>query len=133
MKVWAKAGAAILIAVASPGAQAQDQRGQVEAIVKDYLASHPEELGEIVKGYFIKHPEAFGQILAAILKRHPGAAGKAAGGTAIDRSAVIAGQSAALFELAASGHPRRPPRRHNAGRVLRLQLRLLPARAGRYA
>ncbi len=98
MKVWAKAGAAILIALASPGARAQDQRAQVEAIVKNYLASHPEELGEIVKGYFIKHPEAVGQILAEILKRRPGAAGVAAGGAAIDRSAVIAGQSATLFQ-----------------------------------
>ncbi len=133
MKVWTVIGAAIVFALTSPGAGAQDARAQVEAIVKNYLASHPEELGEIVKGYFIKHPEAVGQILAEILKRQPGAAGKAAGGTAIDRSAVIAGRSAALFELVAPGHARRPPRRHNAGRVLRLQLRLLPARAGGYA
>ena len=98
MKLWTAIGAAIFIALAPLGVQAQDQRGQVEAIVKDYLASHPKEVGEIVTGYFIKHPEAVGQILAAILKHRPGVLGKAAGGTAIDRSAVIASRSAALFD-----------------------------------
>ncbi len=98
MKVWKAIGAAILVAVASPGVQAQDQRGQVEAVVKDYLASHPDELGEIVKNYFISHPEAVGQILAAILKSRPGALGKATDGTAIDRSAAIASRSTVLFD-----------------------------------
>ena len=28
---------------------AQDQRSETEAIVKDYLATHPDEVGEIVK------------------------------------------------------------------------------------
>ena len=98
MKVWAAIGAAIFVALASPSVQAQDQHGQIEAIVKDYLTRHPDELGEIVKGYFIKHPKAVGQILAAILKRRPGALGKSAGGTAIDRSTAIASRSAALFD-----------------------------------
>ena len=52
-------------------APAQDNRAATEAIVKDYLAAHPEEVGELVKSYFIKHPEAVGQILAEILKRRP--------------------------------------------------------------
>ena len=47
---------------------AQDQRSETEAIVKDYLATHPDEVGEIVKGYFIRHPEAVGQILAELIK-----------------------------------------------------------------
>ena len=98
MKVWAKAAPPSSSPWPRRAPGAQDQRAQVEAIVKNYLASHPEELGEIVKGYFIKHPEAVGQILAEILKRHPGVAGMAAGGAAIDRSAVIAGQSATLFQ-----------------------------------
>jgi protein-disulfide isomerase len=98
MRIRTAIGAAIVFALISPGASAQDQRAQVEAIVKDYLASHPEELGEIVKGYFVKHPEAVGQILAEIIKRRPGAAGMAASGAVVDRATVIAGQSAALFD-----------------------------------
>jgi protein-disulfide isomerase len=51
--------------------RAQDVRGDIEAIVKEYLAAHPDEVGEIVKGYLVRHPEAFGQILAELLKRRP--------------------------------------------------------------
>ena len=47
--------------------RAQDLREEIEAIVKDYLASHPDEVGRIVQGYFVQHPEAFGQILAESL------------------------------------------------------------------
>ena len=43
--------------------RAQDLRGEIEAIVRDYLANHPDEVGAIAKDYFVKHPEAVGQIL----------------------------------------------------------------------
>jgi protein-disulfide isomerase len=91
-----------LIALAPHRAPAQDLHGEIETIVKDYLATHPDEVGEIVKGYFLKHPEAIAQVLAEILKRRsaanagaasPGAAAKAA----TDRSAAIAGNAATLF------------------------------------
>ena len=32
--------------------------------IKDYLASHPDEIGEIVRDYLIRHPDALGQIFA---------------------------------------------------------------------
>ena len=53
---------------------AQDLRGQIETIVKEYLASHPDEVAGIVKDYMIQHPEMVGQILGEILKRRAGAA-----------------------------------------------------------
>ena len=76
---------------------AQDERAQTEAIVKDYLAAHPDEVGEIVKGYFIKHPEAVGQILAELIKRHRNASPAAGGKPVPDRSAAIAANAAELF------------------------------------
>ena len=86
-------------------APAQDARSEIETIVKDYLANHPEELAEIVKGYFAKHPEAFGQLLAEMLKHRPAATASAATATpaaaaanaAPDRSAAVAGNAAAMF------------------------------------
>ena len=80
----------------APPLQAQESRADLEAVVKDYLAAHPDEVGEIVKDYFIKHPEAVGQILAELLKRRPGAAASSAK-PAIDRSAAIADNAALIF------------------------------------
>jgi protein-disulfide isomerase len=90
---------------APPPSRAQDLRTEIESIVKDYLAAHPEEVGEIVKGYFVKHPEAVGQILSEILKqRRAAASANATAGAATapanpaaDRSAAVAGNAAELF------------------------------------
>jgi protein-disulfide isomerase len=105
---FASALVAGLIMLAPHPAHAQDPRGEIEAIVKDYLATHPDEVGEIVKGYFLKHPEAIAQVLAEILKRRP-ATGASAGTAAppgsatnalADHSAAVAGNAAALFSSA---------------------------------
>jgi len=77
--------------------EAQDSRVVTEAIVKDYLAAHPDELGEIVKAYFIKHPEAVGQILAELLKHRPGASASANTTGPTNRRAAIATNAADLF------------------------------------
>jgi protein-disulfide isomerase len=76
---------------------AQDQRTETEAIVKDYLATHPDEVGEIVKGYFIDHPAAVGQILAELIKRRQSSMASAGGKSAPDRSAAVATNAAELF------------------------------------
>lgn len=94
-----------LIMLAPRPASAQDLRGEIEAIMKDYLASHPDEVGEIAKDYFVKHPEAVGQILAQMLKHRPQTAASegnstssgAAVKTAADRSAAVASNAAPLF------------------------------------
>ena len=54
--------------LAAPASHAQDVRQEIDAIIKDYLATHPDELGEIVKGYMVKHPEAVGEIMVGVLK-----------------------------------------------------------------
>ena len=90
--------------------QTQDLRSEIEAIVKDYLATHPDEVGEIAKTYMVKHPEAVGEILAEVLKRRSAAKSSAGTGAApaasppaargappVDRSAAVASNAAALF------------------------------------
>jgi hypothetical protein len=58
-----------VLLIASSVAGAQELRGQIESIVRDYLASHPDEVGEIVKGYFIQHPEAISKLMVEALKQ----------------------------------------------------------------
>ena len=92
----------------APSSRAQDLRGDIEAIVKDYIATHPDEVGEVVKGYLVKHPEAIGEILAGVLKRRPAQASassvaspdtntKTISKPAADRSAAIATNAEQLF------------------------------------
>ncbi len=94
----------LIVLVPQPG-HAQNARGEIEAVVKDYLAAHPDEVGTIVKRYLIEHPEAVGEILAAVLKHRQSAkaslrAGNAAGArptTAVDRSAAVARNAGLMF------------------------------------
>jgi protein-disulfide isomerase len=96
---------AALLLVAPQISCAQDLRGEIEAIVKDYLATHPDEVGAIVRDYMLKHPEAMGAILAEMLRhRSPGAASAsttagpgAPAKTAADRSAAVASNADLLF------------------------------------
>ncbi|HYA72280.1 MAG TPA: thioredoxin domain-containing protein, partial [Roseiarcus sp.] len=88
---------AVLTAFAPLAGRAQDSRAQTEAIVKDYLAAHPDELGEIVKGYFLKHPEAMGQILSETLKHRSAASASGGGAGGGERAAAIEANAAALF------------------------------------
>lgn len=96
---------AALVLLGAPASQAQDVRQELDAIVKDYLATHPDELGEIVKGYLIKHPEAVGEILVGILKHRPAPANASGSNSpapgkvkaAVDHSEAIASNAALLF------------------------------------
>jgi len=92
-------GAAVLAAttLAPRTVLAQDSRAATEAIVRDYLATHPDEVGAIVRDYFIRHPEAVGQILAELIKHRPSASAAANGKAAVDHSAAIASNAAELF------------------------------------
>jgi protein-disulfide isomerase len=95
--------------LAAPSSRAQDLRGEIEAIVKEYLATHPDDVGEIAKNYLVKHPEAVGEILAEVLKLRPSAKSSASSGApvggsapgghalvAVDHSAAIASNAALL-------------------------------------
>jgi protein-disulfide isomerase len=92
-----------LISLMPLASSAQDLRGEIEAIVKDYLAAHPEEVGQIAKDYFVKHPEAVGQILAELLKHRPAATANTGANVppntdaAAERSAAVARNAEQLF------------------------------------
>jgi protein-disulfide isomerase len=81
----------------APNASAQNDRAATEAVVRDYLAQNPEEVGEIVKNYFIKHPEAVKQILAEMLKRRSDATSGAAVAAAPLARKAIADHARELF------------------------------------
>jgi protein-disulfide isomerase len=85
-------------------AGAQDLRGEIDAIVHDYLAAHPDEVGKIATDYLTKHPEVMTGILAQMLRQR--AAGNAAitdaapapgAKTPADRSAAVASNTQELL------------------------------------
>jgi protein-disulfide isomerase len=97
--VAAIAIAGLTLLAAGPS-HAQALRGEIEAIIKDYLAEHPEEVERIVKDYLGKHPEVLQQSLVEMLKKRKGAPGTAAAAAAppIDKSAAIKSNAKTLFE-----------------------------------
>ena len=94
---------AALVLPAAPASHAQDVRQEIDAIIKDYLVTHPDELGEIVKGYMVKHPEAVGEIMVGVLKHRSSSANASnspapgAAKAAVDHSEAIASNAALLF------------------------------------
>jgi protein-disulfide isomerase len=86
-------------------ARAQDLRGEIDAIVRDYLAAHPDEVGKIATDYLTRHPEVMTAILAQMLRQRATgnapasaeAAPAAAAKSAADRSAAVAGNTQELF------------------------------------
>ena len=88
-----------------------DQRQEIESIVKDYLLAHPEVMQDVM----------------AELEKHQQAA------EAEKHRAAVAEQQRHPVQFAASGRARQSARQRHDGRVLRLQLRLLQARAFRHA
>ncbi len=68
---FASAIVAGFILLAPQYGRSQDLRSEIDAIIKDYLATHPEEVTQIVKNYLVQHPEVAGEILAGLLKRRP--------------------------------------------------------------
>ncbi|MBV8961914.1 MAG: DsbA family protein [Hyphomicrobiales bacterium] len=96
------ATAVFALILAPPSALPQDSRTATEAIVRDYLATHPDEVGAIVRDYFIKHPEAVGQILAELMKHRASSSTSAA--TAAKPGAESGVIRANAVELFASPH-----------------------------
>lgn len=86
----------IFLILSGNSSRGQDVRAEFENIVRDYLASHPDEIGEIVKGYLIRHPDALREVLVeAVKRRQPGMTPAGA-----DKAAVIRSNAAALFDSA---------------------------------
>jgi protein-disulfide isomerase len=89
------------MAIGAPlSASAQIQRADVEEIVRQYLASHPEELGPIVRQYLIEHPEAVRDALAVLLAQRLSNAPAGAAAPTVDKTALIRQNAAALFNSA---------------------------------
>jgi protein-disulfide isomerase len=68
---------------------ADRERARVEAIVKDYLARHPEAVQAIVKDYLTRNPEVLQEALEALLRSRRQASA--------DKAPAIRSQAAALF------------------------------------
>lgn len=82
--------------------RAQDARDAIEDIVKEYLASHPDEVGQIATQYMMKHPEAMALIIAAMLKhRSPAKASTRPTGTPAAAAPIATEHGAAITENAA--------------------------------
>jgi protein-disulfide isomerase len=84
--------------------RAQESREQLDAVVKQYLAAHPDAVGEIVKDYVAKHPDVLMNVLVDALKQQP-AAGGAPGPTvnpaaAVNPAGAVKKNAAALFSSA---------------------------------
>ena len=84
--------AAIFVACLSAPAQAQSSRSEIETIVKEYLAAHPEDVRQIVKDYLAKNPEVLQQAFGELLRKRMPAAN-----ANTDKAAAIKSNAAALF------------------------------------
>lgn len=96
--------AALTLAVA-PASRAQSSNDDLETMIKQYLAAHPEEVAAIVKEYVINHPDVFRDSLLDLMKRQPAVATAAPETVAKpavvpDPSVAIKDNAHALFESA---------------------------------
>lgn len=71
--IAATAISALLFLLPVTASRAQESHEQLDAVVKQYLAAHPDFVGEIVKDYVIKHPDIFMNVLVDSLKQQPAA------------------------------------------------------------
>src|SRR5262249_51903720 len=74
----------VVTTLATVPARAETERAEIEAIVKDYLAQHPEEVERIVKNYLARNPEVVRDAITELLKRR-----QLAAPPGIDKSAAI--------------------------------------------
>jgi protein-disulfide isomerase len=78
---------------------AQSVRGEFEAVIKEYLEQHPDEIGGMVKDYLAKHPEVIQQAIIDMMKKRETAGGQAqnARPASPDKSTAIKSNSDLLF------------------------------------
>ena len=85
-RLIAAASALLLLAPA----RAQGERADIEAIVKNYLATHPEEVESIVRNYLVNDPDVLKDALAELIKRQVTV-------TSADKSAAVKTNFQRLF------------------------------------
>jgi protein-disulfide isomerase len=99
---WIAAAASVALLFQLPmSARSQDSQQQLDAIIKQYLAAHPDEVGAIVKDYVINHPDVFRDTLVDLMKRQPAVSAvpdtNAKPAAAPDPSVAVKNNAAALF------------------------------------
>ncbi len=67
----ATATMALLCLLPASAIRAQDSRQELDALIKQYLATHPDEVGAIVKDYVVNHPDMLRDALGDLMKREP--------------------------------------------------------------
>ena len=105
--IAATGAAAVLFFVAASASRAQDAKPSLDALIKQYLAAHPDEVAAIVKDYVVSHPDVFRDAIADLMKRQPAVNG-AADATATPTAAAVPDPSVAVKnnagELFSSAH-----------------------------
>lgn len=99
-----RAGAAVTLVAAATlsivsTSSAQSVRSEIETIVREYLAQHPDEIGDMVKGYLAQHPEALQQAIIDMMKKRDPANGQATSARSgnLDKAAAIKTNADLLF------------------------------------
>ncbi len=90
---------ACLAATPAP-AQSPLSREQIEAIVADYIKTHPDEIGAMAKDYVLRHPEVFREIFVELNRRKalsPNTAAPPPDALAAERAQKIAANAQSLF------------------------------------
>jgi protein-disulfide isomerase len=85
---------AALALLAPTECPAQTPRGEIEAVVRDYLAKHPDEVQRIVKDYLLKNPEVIQDAFGELMKRRAAATTA----SATDKAAAIKSNAKLLFD-----------------------------------
>jgi protein-disulfide isomerase len=104
MRVLISAIATIaLLFLSALASRAQQSQDQLAPVIKQYLATHPEDIRDIVKDYVGKHPDLLRDVLDDFVKRQtppttPNVSANAAPAT--DPSLAIKSNAAALFKSA---------------------------------
>src|SRR5208282_2838784 len=57
---------AVCLAATPAPAQSPLSREEIEAIVADYIKTHPDEIGAMAKDYVLRHPEVFREIFVEL-------------------------------------------------------------------
>ncbi|MBR0702695.1 DsbA family protein [Bradyrhizobium diazoefficiens] len=90
-------------------ATAETQRSEIEPVVREYLASHPEDVQAIVKDYLLKNPEILRDALGELIKKQAAAKPARIAPDSAEQKAAIRSNAQALFDSAHQvvlGNPR---------------------------
>jgi protein-disulfide isomerase len=92
---------AVMILLPFAASRAQDNDSELDILVKQYLAAHPDVVGDIIKDYVGKHPDVFKNVLTDTLKQQPASVAEpdtnVQPSVGADQSGIVKKNAAALF------------------------------------